>query len=198
MVSFFRTSGSAVAAGGGDPYFLSLWWESTNDPPLSSDATDALARFRAMWSSLGNKIATGYTITFDGLCIGINPTNGVLTSSTSGTVPAVVNTAAGTAPLPRQTQGMIRWNTTGIVNGRRVRGRTFVPAPDEGDNGTNGQPTSSYTSQLTTAIGLLLTPGAAPINPAVWHRPGPSGGGSSHVITSGTFSPTWAVQVTRR
>src|SRR4029450_11685780 len=139
-----RVNGPSAA-----PYFLSQWYLPATAGGSNTDATNCLAHFRTIWNTLAAKMFTGTQITYDPSVIAMEATTGTLTGAWVGTTPAVSNGAAGTNALPYQNQGMITWATGQVFNGRRLRGRVFVPAPDEGDNGTTaGVPTASYIAQL--------------------------------------------------
>lgn len=58
-------------------------------------------------------------------------------------------------PLPFATQGFTTWTTADIVAGRRLAGRTFVPAPTENLNDA-GVPNGDYIELLQVAGAGLL------------------------------------------
>lgn len=198
MAVIIRTDAHLTSAFSSDPWLSTMWWLPGTTGGSNADATDCLDRFRDMWVVLAAKVATGVTIQNEASVIAVESTTGVLTGAYTGTPGAAVSSTGGSNPLPAQTQGLIRWTTAGVVAGRRVRGRTFVPLPDEADNATNSLPGSSYTSQLVAAVAALLTAGSTASEPVVWHRPGPAGIGSHHLITGGGARSTWAVLRTRR
>ena len=199
MAVIIRTVGRVFGASV-DPYFLSQWYLPSTVGGSNTDATNCLAHFRTIWNTLAAKMFTGSQIVYDPSVIAMEATTGVLTGAWVGTTPAVSNGAAGANALPYQTQGMITWATGQIFNGRRLRGRVFVPCPDEGDNVTNaGVPSSSYTAQLGFAITAMTTAVTGGSLPVVWHRPTPGGSNGGHgAITGGVGSTTWACQRKRR
>lgn len=200
MVALLRTKATLSTPPAGDDCLLQFNWQPGTGGGSVADATDCLARFRAFWSSLGAKIATGATITFDPFCEIFDSATGDLTGAFSGTPPANVTTSGGSSPLPAQTQGLITWRTGVIRNGRFLQGRTFIPLPDEGDNTATGAPSSSYLSQLSSAITALQTAGSTASTPVIWGRPTTPGGsnGVSGVLTSGAGRAYWASQRKRR
>lgn len=200
MVALLRTHATLAGVPAGDDCLFTMNWQPGTGGGSVADATDCLARFRAMWAVLGAKIATGGTILFDPFCEVFDSATGDLTGAFSGTMPANVVCAGGSSPLPAQTQGLIAWHTGIIRNGRFLSGRTFVPLPDEGDNDASGSPSSSYTSQLNAAVTALLTAGTTASVPVVWGRPTTPGGsnGASGQITSGAARNYWASQRKRR
>jgi hypothetical protein len=199
MAVILRTSALLTGIGTA-PCFLSSWYLPGTVGGSNADATNCLAHFRSVWNVLAAKISTPGVITYDPTTIAMEATTGKLTGAFVGTSPANSTCAAGTSPLPAQTQGLIAWGTNGVVENRRVRGRWFIPSPDEGDNtGTPGGPSSSYTSQLSAAVTAMMVAPAGGNLPVIWHRPDPGGSnGSHHVITGGAPRFYWTSQRGRR
>lgn len=184
----------------GDDCLFTFHWVPATVGGSVADASDALARFAAGWATLGAKIASGCVITFDPFVETFESTTGALLGGFAGTQPSNITTSGGSSPLPGQTQGLIRWNT-GVVRGKRfLKGRTFVPVPDEGDNTGTATPSSSYTSQLAAAVADFLDTGPTATAPVVWGRPNnpAANNGVVSLIASGTASTTWASQRGRR
>lgn len=187
-------SGTGLPGGG----LSQLYWAPGSVGGSTADATDCLARFRGIFLSFAARIHITYTLTFDQTVLAIEATTGVLTASfTAAPAAAITGSGAGDA-LPRQTQGLIRWGTASVINGRRVRGRLFMPGPNESDNDTGGTPTAAYSSALTTAAATILVAGATTSEACIWHRPSGAGAGSSPDITSATGATTWSVLKSRR
>lgn len=61
---------------------------------------------------------------------------------------------AGAISLPRQTAGLISWNTG--MAGPGGRGRTYMPFPAAADNETDGTPTASYLTRLNLYAQAVL------------------------------------------
>lgn len=198
MAVIIRTAAAIGGTGFSTPGFTSLWWSPQTAGGSTADATDCLARFRAFWEAIKAHLYSGVTVTFDPTCIAIEATTGALTGAFAGTPPAVVTGTGAGDQLPRQTQGLARLGTSTIVNGRRLRGRLFLPAGPEGDNTSGQGPTATYQSDVNTALGALLVAGATTSMPVVWHRPGPAGAGTSALVTSVVCSSSWAVLRSRR
>lgn len=178
--------------------FTSTWWSPATAGGSTADATDILARFRLFWVALAGVMDDALTIDFDPICIAVEATTGVLTGAFAGTDPtSVVGTAAGD-PLPMQTQGLVRLQTSTVIAGRRVRGRLFVPGPPEAENTSAGVPSGSYTTALANAGAALLAAGSTASAAVIWHRPTAGAGGASPVITGVSGSPTWSVLKSRR
>lgn len=182
------------------PAFLSQWYRPNTVGGSTADATAILAHFRAVWNVLAAKVATGATIVYNPTCIAMEDTTGTLVGSFTGTPPANSVGAGGSSPMPYQTQGLIAWDTNLVVAGRRLRGRWFIPFPDEGDNtGTTAVPSASYIAQLNSAVTTYMSTGAGGALPAIWHRPSPGGSNGTHsAVTGGAARSYWSVQRKRR
>ena len=63
----------------------------------------------------------------------------------------------GSAMLPPATQGLIQWRTVIFVSGRVLRGRTYVPAPPEGQSEVTGIPSAAYVAALDAAGTALVS-----------------------------------------
>jgi len=146
--------------------------------PFGSDATVELATFL-------NAIKTQFpnAVTWDIPASGdvVDETSGLITGAWVGGTAATVVATGGTGAYAGGTGAYVRWQTAGIVGGRRVRGRTFL-CPILG---------ASYDAQGTIGAGTLgvFGPAATTLVGAgkqlIWHRPTPGGtNGSSHAVTA--------------
>lgn len=90
----------------------------------------------------------------------------------------------------------ITWETSGVVNGRRVRGRTFlVPLASNAYQLDGSLAPLAYTA-LQGAANSLLTAAAGDL--LVWHRPIGGAGGSVHPITGFRLADRVSVLRSRR
>lgn len=180
------------------PGISQLWWLPGSAGGSTADATDCLARFHDVWDTFKTSISSALTFNFDPTVIAVEATTGVLSGAFTGTEPAdVVGTGSGDI-LPLQTQGLLRLGTSTIINGRRVRGRLFVPGPIESVNAAGGVPSGSYVTDVTAGGATLFDAGATSSEPVVWHRPVNGAGGSHALVTSVACAPTWSVLRSRR
>lgn len=185
------TSGSAV-------YLSSYFWLPGTAGGSNADATDALGRFRSFWEAVKAFITSGTVVNYLPEVLAYDAPTGDLVNAFTG-IPGTISGGSATGdPLPRQTQGYVTWGTAGIVNNRRVRGRTFVPDPAEPSNDVNGRPSSAYTTALAAGISALLSAGSTATVPVIWHRPVNRLGGSNHTVLNGTAHNSWSVLRSRR
>lgn len=119
----------------------------------------------------------------------IDETTGALIG-TEALTESYISTFTGTDPLPDATQGLLRFRTGLIRNGRRVQGRAFIPgivrlASVAGNNGD----AAAWTNDAA----------ALPLSPlVVWSRPGPAGAGVAAQVTSVDCWTEFAVLRRRR
>ena len=198
MAVILRTSALITGTGLPGGGLSILYWAPGTVGGSTADATDCLARFRAIFTGFSTHIEQSISFVFDTTVLAIEATTGVLVSSFTAAAAATVVGGVSADALPRQTQGLLRWGTSTVINGRRVRGRLFMPGAIETDNTSAGVPSGTYTSTLTTAGGSIFTPGATSSEACIWHRPGPAGAGASPDITSASAATTWSVLRSRR
>ena len=119
---------------------------------------------KAMWPQT-------WTVSCDGIVDVIEPDSGDLVGTTTGTGWTMGGTGGEVSSGPAPVGLITRWTTSGYVNSRRVRGRTFhVPVIRQmfEDNGTVS------TGGLTAANafgGAMNSPGATDCIFGVWSRP---------------------------
>lgn len=148
---------------------------------LHFDATEQpvppVAAIRAAYATLAAAIPTNVNIQVPGSGETIDDATGELVGVWATAAPAVVSGTGGTI-APAGVGMCVTWLTGGIVNGRRLRGRTFIvpiPGPAFDADGTIGPGALGALSAFAT--GMVGAGGLG-----VWHRPTTSGG------TDGTSS----------
>lgn len=161
----------------------------------SEQEAPPVAALKSAFASNATLFPAGTTITIPNSGDSIEDTTGELVSVWTGTGGGTVTgTAAGATVLG--VGACIGWRTGGILNGRRLRGRTFlVPlgAFVWEPNGTFS--TSAMTQLQATADAIMATGGLA-----VWHRPSTSSAsdGNSYGVTSNTVRDKPAILTSRR
>lgn len=191
MVTLVRTQiiGSLVTGGG----MSTLAFED----PVSSEAAqvivDAVATF---WETLCTGLDEDVTFVPLG-----NPQR---YAAATGELQQVFATDPGTPSAgivsanaaPRASQGLIRWATDDIVDGRAIKGRTFVPGIPSAALTDLGGLSSTTQAAFTTAANDLITDTGNTLS--VWHRPKNGVGGSSHLVTAASVWSELAVLRSRR
>ena len=93
-------------------------------------------------------------------------------------------------------QGLLRWTTGEIVNGRQLRGRMFIPGIEEGRNNTSGRPESTFISAVNTAAAALIADANTEL--VVWHRPQGGTGGEIGAVLTAAMQNRWSYLSSRR
>lgn len=182
---------------GGSPFYSNLYFLN---PVGANQAANVIAQVKAFWTTLQPTMLPTMPYTVEGDVPVIDEVTGKITAIHTGI--AQSGTTSGTGDvLPMSSQLLAKLTTNGFVNGRRVRGRIFIPAQLEANN-TNGRPA---TSLLTTLNGALTTLIGSAIQMNVWSRPitdnpDPTKNrpGSTYAVTGGSGWTEWAVLRSRR
>lgn len=92
--------------------------------------------------------------------------------------------------------GLIRWATDGLVNGHRVKGRTFF-VPLDGDlYEDNGSLSPTWTGNAKSAGDNLIEESEGHL--VIWSRPTPTRAGSSHTVVTCAVPDKMSVLRSRR
>jgi hypothetical protein len=151
-----RTEITAVS---GSPYLSTFHFPGSG----GTDAEAAADGARAFWAEIVASMAAPTSVQVVGEVEEFEPETGNLLAVFQSEQAVLVASGSGD-PLPWATQGLIRWRTGAFIDGRELRGRTFIPALTEGHS-TQGRPTAALITILNTAAGAvndLL---------GVWQRP---------------------------
>lgn len=148
--------------------------------PFGVDMTTDLATF---FNALKAQFPTVVTWDIPGSGDVIDEVSGKITGAwTAGTAATITATGAGN--YAGGTGAYIKWQTAGIVNGHRVRGRTFlVPIVVTSYDAQGTIAAAAQTLYNTTATTLAATG-----KMLIWHRPtsSTSNDGSSHPVVAGS------------
>lgn len=141
------------------------------------------AHLKTFWTSVA-AIMSGYvTIVVPNTGEVFDETTGALLSVwSSGTSSSI--TGGGTGAYAGGVGACIGWNTSGIHNSRKVRGRTFIVPLAANVYDTDGTLASGTITTINSAVSTLLTSMAGDLN--IWARPStavPVGG--AYPVTAG-------------
>jgi hypothetical protein len=201
MTSMFRvtthTTGYTGAPGFTNFYFIHA------DPP-STQAQLAVTNTRAFWEAVGGSFPDSWHYAIDAAVAVVEDVDGTISDYVTTTPPSqsVVGNAGGySAP-----SGLcIQWKTTGVVNSRLVRGRSFmVPltsAAYQNDGTLNSSEVTKFQTAATTLrtnTGPTLCVWARPFDPVPPATTPAHRDGSSHVVTASSVADKVAVLRSRR
>lgn len=150
----------------------------------AADAIDS-----AVLAGVGG-IKSGIAARVDELVSVIEPETGTLVNTRVIVTAPVLGTSAEEV-LPQNVMMLLRWRTTGIVRGRRVVGKTFLPGWSLGAT-ENGEVAAAFIPAIAANWNDLIAAGVC-----VWSRPKAAGVGSSHTALSVDVWNEWA-QLGRR
>lgn len=166
-----------------------LHYDGTEDP------SPPVAAIKSAFDGVAAAIPGGCTITTPGSGETIDDTTGTLTGVWSA-AGGGITTCTGAATAAAGVGACITWNTGGIVNGRKLRGRTFVvPLTSTAYDGTGTITVPALGTVQTFADALMGSGGLA-----VWHRPTIAGGadGTSYGVLSNRVRDKVAYLSSRR
>lgn len=132
----------------GTPYYSTLYSGGLG----SGDAVQMADRVRTFWDSLKGFITAGLVIQTAGEVEEVDTASGLVVASYPVGPANVVST--GNAPLPKSTQGLIRWRTGVYAGGKEIRGRTFIPALAN-DAQLGGVPSAGFITAANNAATAL-------------------------------------------
>lgn len=113
----------------------------------------------------------------------------------SETVPIVVG--GSTRGYSGASGAVVSWETDGVRNGRRVRGRTFLVPLSSSAYDESGTLTAEVQTAIQDAATGLVTDTSV-LEMLVWSRPKAGSGGEAHVITSARVPDMAAILRSRR
>ena len=150
---------------------------------------------KTFWDSIVAALPSGVSVT--------GPTEGDRLDESTGTLTGVWTGGAGGTTVgtgaphfAAPTGACVTWHTGGIVNGKRVRGRTFL-VPLTGDAyQDDGSLRENIRATMQAAVDALVSAAAGDL--LVWHRPVGGLGGSAHPVVSGRISDRAAILTSRR
>lgn len=178
----------------GAPGFTNLYFRNIEG---AGGTSDMQGRVRTFFAAFNNALPSAVRIQVQGEVAVIDDATGEITAFISNTPPAVVQ-GEYSGPYSAASGVCITWLTSGVRNGRHVRGRTFIVplgAPAFESDGTVANPQGLQ----TIAQGLLDPLGDDMV---VWSRPGLLNGstqpGTSFDVTGARVRDRTAVLRSRR
>lgn len=161
----------------------------------ATDGAALLAPLRAFYQSRRPNFPTDVTFHFESVGDIIDPLTGNLTGTWTGTDPGdVVGTDSGIYSAPSGL--VVTWLTGDVLDGRRLRGRTFmVPLAGDCYDLTGSIAAAVLTAWLGDAAALVA---ASTPNFVVWHRPGAGHAGGYSAVIGSSIADKAAILTSRR
>lgn len=173
---------------GGGTKLSIMYFDEAGEVSVQREALDTL------WTAVSAELVTEceWTIRTDGR--ELNTATGTLEGFWGDPI-VYTGTGAETGNVVADsTQALIQWLTTTIVDGRRVRGRTFIPglnanSVDDGDLASAAQSVLQTAAQNFLGVNTFV----------IWSRPGATGsGGVMAPVQNASVWSELAVQRSRR
>jgi hypothetical protein len=134
----------------------------------------------------GTTMPSDVTISYDGEVVDLDTSTGELQAVYAVTPPAS-KTFTATGGYAAPAGGRIDWTTEAIVNGRRLRGRTYIVPLASTNFEADGSITAGAITTLSNGANAYLTAagGFADAEAAVWSRPVYEGEAPNRVLVRG-------------
>lgn len=175
----------------GSPWLGTMFFDETVGTAQS--AATAVGTF---WGAVDALMHTTVTWATEADVSAIDDTNGQL-MGVSSTTPQTGTGALGGELAPFVSQALVRWRTNGIVNGRSLRGRSFVPGLTT-TSADDGRVIAATQATINAAAAALILDANSTL--VVWHRPSGPGAtdGNSATVVTGTCWSQYASLRSRR
>lgn len=173
----------------GTPYLNTLYFDSAVGS--AQQCVDAVGAF---WGAVDAQCHQDLSWVTEADVEEINEVTGQ-PQTINSTTPASGSGALTGDILPTANQALVAWTTSNFINGRRVRGRTFIPAIPE-VNAVGGLLATTARNAIQTAADALISD----INTqfVIWHRPVLGAGGDSPTVQTASVRSQFAVLRSRR
>lgn len=185
-----RWSGGTIGAGFTNLFFT----EGVGTAQQASDATRAF--MHDAFGGSGASLPSAVTMTFPSSLDVMESDNGLLLFSVPVT-PGASFTGLGAGVYAAPAGASVTWVTSGVVNGHRVAGRTFLVPMASTAFQNDGTLSGTTITEINAAAAALI---AAPPEFAIWHRPESfaAGGGSTHPVLAFKLADKVSVLTSRR
>jgi len=182
----------------GAPGYSNLYFSSAL-VPTPTELAQTMTKVHAFFYAWRGFLPNAVTISFPSSIEEFQTTTGELQSTASVTPGATITGIGGSAVFSSAVGACVNWKTDTVVNGRKLRGRTFmVPLQSLPSFDTDGSLNpSTRLTMLTAATNLVNDATGLPF--FIWHRPTPGGSdGAAGPVTSTTINDKTAVLRSRR
>lgn len=144
----------------GAPGYTNFYFRDFSEGDLQQTMVTGFgSRLESLISTIQTRLPSTVTIQIDPTIDVIDVPSGDLTRSLSYT-PLAARVGQATGNYSAATGGVINWNTGGVRNGRRVRGRTFLVPFGGSALGPDGTLDNTLRTSLIGAINTFIGPDA--------------------------------------
>jgi hypothetical protein len=175
------------SGGPGMPGVSIFYSDSVSGPPLGA--------LGAFFTAIKASFPTGLSWTIPGSGDVLDSSTGVLNGSWSAAGGSTVAASGAATSYAGAAGAFVRWQTSGIVNGRRVKGRTFL-VPLISSVYASGVIQTGTVSAFQSAANTFVASAGADMR--IWHRPTAGAGGIAYPITAAVVPNLATVLRSRR
>lgn len=167
--------------------------------PTPTELSETAAKVRTFFDSWKGWLPNAVTVNFPSELEEFSTTTGELVDTHAFTAPASVTGIGGSAVFSSAVGACVNWKTNTVVNGRKLRGRTFmVPLQSLPSFDTDGTLNPSARLTMLTACTNFMN-NATGLPFFIWHRPTPGASdGAAGSVTATTINDKTAVLRSRR
>lgn len=165
--------------------FSILHWDA--DLSEAQNAADAAT---AWWDEINDRFANAQSMRVDPEVHLVDESTGQTIGTTTVTTASVAGTA-GAVQVPQPSMVLVRWRTGAFVNGREIRGRTFLPGLSSAEVTSGGEVSANTITDVNNSVTFILadTPDLAVYSPSY---------ATASAVTSGSCWNEFAVMRSRR
>lgn len=168
----------------------------TGGPLEQGEVETAAVALQAFFADIRGLLPEDVSISIRETADTLDEASGQIIGQVDFSAPAATEGAA-TGGYSAASGAVVNWNTTAFVNGRRVRGRTFlVPLANAAYDANGDLGTGALSTLRESASELITAAGPSPL--VVWSRPRGGSGGSAHVISTSSVPDLGAILRSRR
>jgi len=183
----------------GSPGYTNMYFLDP-DPISASGLEQTAVRLHNFWDAIDGYLPSSVRINLPTVLEEVATATGELLAE-HPFEPGTVIAGSGTASFASPAGACINWNTAGLINGRRIRGRTFIVPMHDGGYQSDGTLADAARTAIANAANTYANAGPGlGIDGAIWHRPSGPGAsdGAAAGITSATVRDRVAILRSRR
>lgn len=189
--------GFSGAPGYTNLHFITAEGQPPGEAPPQADLDAIPVKVRTFFNAIAIYLPSGVSVGFPGLVDEFDTATGELLDTHNVPVSAVVN-GSSSGNYSSAAGACVNWHATGIVNGRRLRGRTFLVPLGATALGNDGTLNDTARTNIQAAA-TVLADSTSGLDLAVWHRPTPAGNdGAAGTVASATVKDKTAILRSRR
>lgn len=174
-------------------------WSDAGYVPSVAEASNSAAKVHQFFDAIKGIFPPVVNIQVEGDAEVINDTDGQLVTAFSIGPFANLQGGAAAANYSAATGAVVSWQTGGVRNGRRVRGRTFLVPTSSDIFDNTGSLTSAAVASVTAAANTLVAPAANSPDMGVYARPSaPGANDGAWFVATGARVPDMAAVLRSR